>query len=129
MFDIIAKKDFKNLFEELFDMKKFNPMETDIKEVDGKYEISANMAGFDKDDIKVELKDGYLTLKAEKQDKEEEKDKYYLKESKSFVQRSFYVGNDFDEKDFNAKFENGILKLEFNKKEPKQIKVKFIQVK
>lgn len=130
MFDIVTKRDFKNLFDEMFDTSRFfNGVQTDIKEVDGKYQISANMAGFDKDDIKVELKDGYLTLKAEKQEKEEgDKDNYYLKESRSRVQRSFYVGKDFDENDFTAKFENGMLKLEFDKKEPKQIEVRTIDI-
>ena len=125
MFDIVARKDFKHLFDEMFDINK-RSLVTDLKEKDGKYELVSNLAGFNKDDIKITINNGYLTISAEK--KEEDTNEYSHKESYNSVSRSFYVGRDFSEEDFNAKFENGLLTIEFNKKEPKQIKVKTIEV-
>lgn len=123
MFNLMTK-DFNNFFDgffnDIYEMK--NPLTTDLSEKDGVYTLSANLAGFDKDDIKVELKNGYLNISAEKSEKEEgDEEHYYLKESYSKVNRSFFVGKDFTEEDFNAKFENGLLTLTFDKKEPKQL--------
>ena len=132
MFEITNRKNYNDFFENFFNsnFEVKNSLTTDISEKDGVYTLSANLAGFDKDDIKVELKNGYLMINAEKNEKEEgDKDNYYLKESHSKVSRSFFVGKDFSEEDFNAKFENGLLILTFKKKEPKQIEVKSIEIK
>lgn len=130
MFDLMTKdvnNFFDGFFNDKFEMK--NPLTTDFSEKDGVYTLSANLAGFNKDDIKVELKNNYLTISAEKSEKEEgEEGKYYLKESHSKVSRSFYVGNKFTEDDFKAKFENGILTLTFENKEPKQLEGKTIEI-
>ena len=68
MFNYLMTKDVNNFFDgffnEPFEMK--NPLTTDLSEKDGVYTLSANLAGFNKDDIKVELKNGYLIIKAEK---------------------------------------------------------------
>ena len=102
MFNYLMTKDVNNFFDgffnEPFEMK--NPLTTDLSEKDGVYTLSANLAGFNKDDIKVELKNGYLIIKAEKSEKEEgEEDNYFIKESHSKVSRSFFVGKDFTEED------------------------------
>ena len=128
MFDIVARKDFRHLFDEAFNWKDApHYMVTDFKEKDGKCELDLHLAGFSKDDIKIELNDGYLHVSAEK--KEEEKDEYSHRESFSSTSRSFYVGKDFTEEDFNAKFENGVLNISFDRKEPKQIEAKTINIK
>lgn len=96
-------KEFDNFFDGFFNnnLPMKNPLTTDISEKDGVYTLSANLAGFDKDDIKVELNDGYLCITAEKAEKEEgEEGKYYLKESRSKVSRSYYVGKNFTREDY-----------------------------
>lgn len=125
------------LFDSLFDNKDFTyvkkyvtEMATDIIEKDGVYTLSSNLAGFNKEDINVEYKQGYLTIMAEKSEKEEgNKENYYLKESKSKVSRSFFVGKDFSDEDFDAKFKDGILTVTFKKKEPKEMESKSIEIK
>ena len=125
MFDIVARKDFRQLFDEMFDTTR-KSITTDFKEKDGKCTLVSQLAGFDKDDINITLNGGYLTIMAEK--KEDNSDEYSHKESYSKMSRNFYVGRDFSEEDFTAKFENGLLTIEFNKKEPKQIEVKTIEL-
>ena len=132
MFNLMKTNNFDDFFDGFFNgnFEMKNPLTTDVSEKDGVVTLSANLAGFDKDDINVELRNGYLIISAEKSEKEENKDdKYYLKESHSSVRRSFFVGKDFAEEDFNAKFENGLLTLTFNKKEPKQLEGKSIEIK
>ena len=132
MFNLMRTNNFDDFFDGFFNgnFEMKNPLTTDVSEKDGVVTLSANLAGFDKDDINVELRNGYLIISAEKSEKEENKDdKYYLKESHSSVRRSFFVGKDFTEEDFNAKFENGLLTLTFNKKEPKQLEGKSIEIK
>ena len=121
----------ENLLDDFFDMptmKGFglsrmdqNLMSTDVKETDNGYEVSINLPGFKKEDIKVELKDGYLMIQAStdtsKEDKDEKK-KYIRKERYSgSCSRSFYVGNSVSESDIKAKFDNGVLTLDIPKVE------------
>ena len=109
-------------------MPRFAPMKTDIREVGDKYEILMDLPGFKKEDLQIELKDGYLTVGAEKHvDNQEhaEAGRYVRRErySGSF-RRSFYVGKDIEETDISARFEDGVLKLglprEKEKKEPEK---------
>lgn len=121
----------ENLLDDFFDMptmKGFglsrmdqNLMSTDVKETDNGYEVSINLPGFKKEDIKAELKDGYLMIQAStdtsKEDKDEKK-KYIRKERYSgSCSRSFYVGNSVSESDIKAKFDNGVLTLDIPKVE------------
>ena len=103
-------------------------MKTDIKEKDNEYEVDIELPGFKKEDVKAELKDGYLTISAAKnvstEDKKED-GKYIRKERFSGnVSRSFYVGEDMTQEDIHAKFEDGILKLTVPKKEAKKVEDK-----
>lgn len=95
-------------------------MKTDIKEKKDKYVIEMDLPGYEKDRIKVEIQDGYLTVhaKVNKQDNEEEKGKFVRKERYTGeCSRSFYVGENIKEEDIKAKFRNGTLMLEVPKKE------------
>ena len=115
-----------NIFDDLFNTPFFtrseaNMMKTDIKEHDGGYELTVDLPGVKKDDIKAELNDGYLTITAENnssKDEKDEKGKYICRERYSgSYSRSFYVGESVTEEDIKAKFENGTLTLDIPKKE------------
>ena len=98
-------------------------MKTDIEDKDGGYELTMNMPGYKKEDVKAELKDGYMTISAEKKSEDSEKDEKsgkYLRRERYYgsCSRSFYVGEDITEEDIKAKFEDGILKIAVPKKEP-----------
>ena len=98
-------------------------MKTDIKEMDNGYELIIDLPGFKKDEISIELENGYLTVSAAKgldKDEEDKKGKYIRKERYAgAMQRSFYVGEDITEEDIKAKFKHGLLKLFVPKKEAK----------
>ena len=101
-----------------------NMMKTDIKELEGGYELEIDLPGFTKDEITAELKDGYLTISAakglDKDEQEKETGKYIRRERYAGAcQRSLYVGEDITEQDIKAEFKHGILKLFVPKKEAK----------
>lgn len=96
-------------------------MKVDVKESDSGYEMDINLPGYKKEDVKAELKDGYLTISAlTSQDKEEDTGKYIRRERYTgSCSRNFYVGKDVFEEDIKAKFEEGVLKLFVPKKDAK----------
>ena len=104
-------------------MQKMSPslMRTDIKETDAGFELTIDLPGFKKEDIQAELKDGYLTIAAQTQSESEDKDEkgtYVRKERFSGkCSRTFYVGDDIEEDDIRAKFEDGVLKIAVPKKQ------------
>ena len=104
-------------------------MKTDVRELDGAYELDMDLPGFKKEDIKVDLKDGTLTISATRNAETSEKDdngKLIRQERYSGnVSRSFYVGENLEEKDIHAKFENGTLTLTF----PKELEKKAVEEK
>ena len=101
-----------------------NLMKTDIKEKKDGYDLEMDLPGFKKDEVKVELNNGYLTVSAEKgldKDEEDKKGKYIRKERYAgAMQRSFYVGENLTQEDIKAKYENGILMLDIPKKAPEK---------
>lgn len=109
-------------------------MKTDIRDNEGSYELDIDMPGFSKEDIKVELKDGYLTISASTKTDNDEKDengKYIRRERyMGSCSRSFHVGDSVKQEDIKAKFENGILKLSVPKEEaqPKVEENKYIAI-
>lgn len=122
-----------NLFDEFFPDFAYNikAMRTDIKENENEYLLDVELPGFNKDEVKISLDDGYLTIAASKnENKEEKNDKYIRKEIHSSKQeRSFYFGN-IDENKISAKFENGILKISVPKEELPQLETKkYIEIK
>ncbi|MCD8348211.1 MAG: Hsp20/alpha crystallin family protein [Lachnospiraceae bacterium] len=95
-------------------------MRTDVKESDSDYELTMNLPGIKKEDVKAELKDGYLTIQASTNTNNDQKDssgKYVRRERYAGTfSRSFYVGEDVKQEDIKAKFENGTLILTVPKK-------------
>lgn len=102
-----------------------NVMRTDVKETDQGYEIDMDLPGFKKEDVKAQLKDGYLTIQAIQNVNNDQKDndgKYIRRERYSgSVSRSFYVGDKVTEEDIHAKFEDGILKLTLPKEDTHKV--------
>ena len=94
-------------------------MKTDVQETDTEYVIAMDLPGFNKDNIQVELKDGYLTISATKSSSDEEQyenGKYIRKERfEGSCKRSFYIGEYANEENVKASFNNGVLKLEVPK--------------
>ena len=121
----------EDLFDTFFDDFKrparsntnINVMRTDIKETDAGFELDIALPGYKKEDVQAELKDGYLTISAKTNTTREEKDengKYIRKERYSgSCSRSFYVGEQLEQEDIKARFEDGILKVMVPKKEAK----------
>ncbi len=103
-------------------------MKTDVKETDEGYEGDVDLPGFSKDEIKLELQNGYMTISTEKaleQKKENKKGKILRQERYSGVmQRTFYVGESVTEEDIKAKYENGVLSLMIPKKEQPKVNEK-----
>ena len=101
-------------------------MLTDIKESDKGYELEMDLPGFKKEEVSVELNNGYITIRAAKGLDEDEKEKktgkYIRRERYSGAcERSFYVGEEVTQQDIKASFSHGILKLDIPKKEAKKI--------
>lgn len=118
---------FDEVFADPFFGEKENKiMKTDLKEKDGKYMLEIDVPGYDKEDIKIELQDGYLTVSAEKNEEKEDKHAKYLKRERftGMCSRSYYVGENVSEEDIKANFKNGILKIEFPKEPEKRIEEK-----
>ena len=123
MMMIPRKHDF-DLFDDVFGDSFFNEgasrlMKTDIKEIDDGYEIEVDLPGYNKEDIQLEIDNGYLTVTAKKDEEEEDKKKKYIHKERYIGEcsRSFFVGKDVKEEDIKAKFKNGTLKLTVPKKD------------
>ncbi len=131
---LIPRKNEFDLFDEMFSDPFFmnngesKLMKTDIKEKKDKYILSIDLPGYDKDCIKIDIDNGYLTVHAKTNHHEEEKEegKYVRKERyMGECSRSFYVGDDVKEDDIKASFKNGTLHIEIPKhEENKQVKEK-----
>ena len=116
---------FDNMFDDMFRDPFFTSsnttklMKTDIQEKDDKYILDMDLPGYDKEDIKAQLKDGYLTITAQKNTSNEDKDEEgnYIRRERycGKCSRSFYVGDSIKEEDIKANFNNGILQLSFPK--------------
>ena len=134
----------RDFMDDLFDMpqrtyaKSYSAnvlMKTDIKESEEGFTVEMDLPGFCREDIRAELKDGYLTVTATAKKAEEntsdKKEKYVQKERfHATCNRSFYVGDNMKQEDIKAKFENGVLTLQVPKKEeiPEEQTKKFITI-
>ena len=118
-------KEFERMTRPLYGKHNKNMMKTDVRETDNSYELDIDLPGFKKDEINVQLDNGYLNIQAAKGlDKDEEKkDGQYIRRERyaGSMSRTFYVGNQLTQNDIHAKFEDGILKLSIPKKDAPQI--------
>lgn len=112
----------------LYGKNSKNLMKTDVRETENSYELDIDLPGFKKDEINVQLDNGYLTISAAKgldKDEQDKKGKYIRKERYAgAMQRSFYVGDVVAQEDVKAKFEDGILRLSIPKKDAKAVETK-----
>ena len=122
-----------NLFDDfftdpVFNMTTTNRMSTDIKEKDNGYELAMEVPGFDKEDLKLDLEDGYLTVSAEHNKTNEEKDNegHLIRQERYYgsTKRSFYVGDKVTKDDIQAKYDKGVLSVFVPKKEVKKLENK-----
>ena len=132
----------ENLFDEFFDddfpmipMRSIrnplygknakNLMKTDVRETDDTYELDVDLPGFKKDEVQLDLKDGYLTISAAKvldKDQEDKQGKYIRQERYAGAcSRSFFVGEEIEPRDVSAKFEDGILRVSLPKRVKKEL--------
>lgn len=126
-----------NFFDDIFDdsllKKERNLMKTDIKETEDEYILEIDIPGCKKENIKIDLEQGYLNVKAEVlKNTDTTSDTYIHKERFSgSCQRIYYIGNNIIEDDIKASFINGILEIHIPKKtesEDNQLK-KYIEIK
>ena len=129
----------KSLFDDFFDAP-FNTgsasglMKTDVKATDAGYELEIDVPGIDKENIAVQLENGYVTVtaKTEKKNDEGKENGHYIRRERFYgtYSRSFYVGEDVNEEDVKAKYENGTLKLFVpdKEKQPKEETKKIISI-
>jgi HSP20 family molecular chaperone IbpA len=122
-------RSFKNTEKKLYGHNAKNMMSTDIKEKDDSYEMIVDLPGISKDDVTVELDNGYLTITATKgmekntsSDDTSSEGKYIRKERYSGnIQRSFYVGENLKQEDIKAAFKDGILSLDIPKVDQQKV--------
>jgi HSP20 family molecular chaperone IbpA len=124
-----------DLFDDIFDNMFITPvmsnqamLKTDIHEKDGKYILEVEIPGYTKEDVKVSLFNGTLTINAEHNENNEEKDsKGRLLRQERYMgscSRSFYVGDAIKDTDVHASFNNGILRLEIPTEQKKEEETK-----
>ena len=120
-FDFPTMRSFDDTDRKLYGNRAGRMMKTDVHEKDDQYEVDIDLPGFKKDEISLDLENGYLTVNAAKAlDKEEKDDKGKLIRQERYsgsMTRSFYVGENVTEEDIKAKFEDGVLKLNVPKKD------------
>ena len=132
-----------SLFDDMFDDMFTSPffanrsdmaMKTDITEKDGSYMLDMELPGCKKEDIHLELKDGYLNIQASRTENKDDKDnngKYVHRERYTGqCSRSFYVGKELEHEDIHAKYDNGVLTVTFPKEAKKKVpeEKKFISI-
>ena len=124
---------FPEVDKALYGKHAGHEMKTDVRETESGYEVDIDLPGFKKDEINVELNNGYLSISAAKGLDKEEKNKegkYIRKERYAgAMSRSFYVGNGVKNEDVHAKFENGVLRLSVPKKAAEEIEAdKYVSI-
>ena len=125
---LVPRRNNFDIFDDFFDegffpKKERNLMKTDIREKKDKYVVDIDLPGFEKENISLSLDNGYLNIsaKTEKEENNEDEERFVRQERfYGECSRSFYVGEDITEEDINAKFNNGILKIEIPKKEKEE---------
>ena len=117
-------KELERMTRPLYGKHNKNMMKTDVRETENSYELDIDLPGFKKDEIKLELENGYLTISAAKgldKDETDKKTGKYIRRERyaGNLSRSFYVGENVKQEDFKASFKNGILRITVPKEEKK----------
>ncbi|MBQ9035837.1 MAG: Hsp20/alpha crystallin family protein, partial [Erysipelotrichaceae bacterium] len=125
LFDDYPFRSLENVDRKLYGKHAGKEMLTDVKEHEDHYEVEIDLPGFKKEEITIELNEGYLTITASKGLDEDEKSKQgkIVRQERyaGVMQRSYYVGEQMTTEDIKAKYEDGVLKLEIPKKEEKKL--------
>ena len=120
--------DFDELERAFFSDNALGEFKTDIQEDGDNFVLEADLPGFKKEDVKLDLDNGYLTISAQRNEELDDKDNEgrYIRQERATgsCARSFYVGKELEPKDISAKFENGILTLHLPKAEAKKLEPK-----
>ena len=120
--------DFDELERAFFSDNALGEFKTDIQEDGDNFVLEADLPGFKKEDVKLDLDNGYLTISAKHNKELDDKDNEgrYIRQERATgsCARSFYVGKELEPKDISAKFENGILTLHLPKAEAKKLEPK-----
>ena len=127
--NIIPRKYYlDDFFDDFVSSKESSMMKCDIYEKDGIFNIEVDVPGFNKDNINIECKDGYLTINAERDLEEASENKNYIRKERSYGKytRTFYLG-DINEEGIEARYNNGTLCITVPKEEKKDTK-KIIQI-
>ena len=116
---------FPEVEKALYGKHASHEMKTDVRETDSGYEVDIDLPGFKKDEINIQLDNGYLSISTAKgldKDEQDKEGKYIRKERYAgSMSRSFYVGNAITQDDIKAKYESGILRLSVPKKAAEEI--------
>lgn len=111
---------FDSMFSFPFDYKRaVDQMKTDISDCGDAYELEVELPGYAKEDVKADLKDGYLTILAKKEENKESSEEQFIRRERytGECSRSFYVGEQVTKEDIKAQFEDGVLRIRVPKKE------------
>lgn len=124
-FDRSFFRSFGNVDHELYGKRAPNMMKTDVKETEEGYEVDVDLPGFDKDEIHLDLNNGYLTISTEKllEKIDESKKGRILRQERysGMMQRSFYVGEQLTEEDIKASYTSGVLHITMPKREVRRL--------
>ena len=135
MYKITRRSPFR-VFDEMFDdffkdSTRTTYLATDLKESDNDYTLLVDVPGVDKENLRLTLDNGYLTIEVSQTDVVKDENERYLRQERRSVnvKRSYYVGETFTEEDINASLESGVLTLKFPKEGTKQEVTKYIEIK
>lgn len=121
-------RSFPDVDRTLYGKHAKNLMKTDVKETEEGYEVDIDLPGFKKDEIRMQLENGNLTVSASKgldKDEKNENGNYIRRERYAgSMSRSFYVGEHVTEEDIHPRYENGVLSFELPKAEKKAVEEK-----
>ncbi len=131
-FYVSAYDPFKEMeeFERRFSLQRTPAMKTDIRETENAYILEADLPGFSREDIHAEIKNGYLTIRAEHKSENEDKNKTYLRRERTYgtFSRTFDLEG-IDAEAIEASFKDGVLTLNLPKLQPKKEEARQVEIK
>lgn len=117
-------------FERRFFGQRTPCLKTDIRETESSYILEADLPGFSREDIRAEIKNGYLTIRAERKSESEDKNETYLRRERTYgtFSRTFDLEG-IDAEAITASFKNGVLTLELPKMKEKVEEARRLEIK